>query len=79
MKMKVNVLVFGQLKDITGSGAMVIENVSDTEQLIHELATRFPDLRNSKFVVAVDKQITKQKMTLKADSPVALMPPFSGG
>lgn len=77
--MKVNVLIFGQLKEITGSGAMIMDDVSDTDQLVNELKKKYPGLTSSKFVISVDKQIINKKVELSGGSTVALLPPFSGG
>ena len=77
--MKVNVLIFGQLKEITGTGAMVIEDVSDTDQLVNQMKTQYPKLSDSKFVISVDKKIINQNVELNGGSTIALLPPFSGG
>jgi molybdopterin converting factor small subunit len=77
--MKVNILIFGQLKEITGTGAMVLENVSDTEEVMNELKNKYPKLSDSKFVISVDKKIINQKVALNGGSTIALLPPFSGG
>ena len=78
-KMKVNVLIFGQLKEITGAGAMVLENVSDTDEVMNELKSKFPKLSDSKFVISVDKKIINENVELNGGSTIALLPPFSGG
>jgi molybdopterin converting factor small subunit len=77
--MKINVLVFGQLTDDTGSASLLIEDVTNTDDLNRVLHRRFPGLQSKKYAIAVDsKQITGN--TLLADNcTVALMPPFSGG
>ena len=77
--MKVNVLIFGQLKEITGTGAMVLENVSDTDQLINEMKEKYPELSGSKFVISVDKKIINKNVELNGGSTIAFLPPFSGG
>lgn len=78
-KMKVNVLIFGQLKEITGTGAMVIQDVADTDQLINQMKSKYPKLSASKFVISVDKKIINENVELNGGSTIALLPPFSGG
>ncbi|HKP31784.1 MAG TPA: MoaD/ThiS family protein [Chitinophagaceae bacterium] len=77
--MKVNVLIFGQLKEITNTGALVVEDVSDTDQLISQMKNKYPQLSDSKFVISVDKKIVNQNVELNGGSTIALLPPFSGG
>jgi molybdopterin synthase sulfur carrier subunit len=77
--MAVNVIIFGQLVDITGTGNFTFENVNDTNQLIQELTNKFPALSNSKFAIAVDKVLVKDNTPLNNNNTVALLPPYSGG
>lgn len=76
--MAINIIIFGQLADITG-GNIAVDNVADTDSLLKELTHQFPQLANTKFVVAVDKQIIKANTLLNNNNSVALLPPFSGG
>lgn len=75
--MALNIIVFGQLADITG-GNITVDDFIDTDSLLKALNHQFPQLANTKFVVAVDKQIIKENTCLNNNS-VALLPPFSGG
>jgi molybdopterin synthase sulfur carrier subunit len=43
------------------------------------LNAEYPDLKNSKYLLAVDKKIVEGNTSLDMNSIVALMPPFSGG
>ena len=65
--MKINILVFGQLYDITKVSQLTIYEVNNTEQL-----TR-------KFSIAVNKKIVQQNTILNNEDTVALLPAFSGG
>lgn len=76
--MALNIIIFGQLADITGSN-IIIENMADTDSLLKKLISLFPPLASTKFVVAVDKQTIKENTILNNNSSVALLPPFSGG
>jgi molybdopterin synthase sulfur carrier subunit len=77
--MQVNVILFGQLKDLAGNSQIVLENVADTESLVAALHTKYPTLANKQFIIAVDKQVVSKNTSLNNNSTVALMPPFSGG
>jgi sulfur-carrier protein len=77
--MEVNILLFGQLTDITKTGTIALDNVADTDAVVRKLHKQFPALAGSKYVIAVDKKIISSNTQLSNNSTVALMPPFSGG
>ena len=77
--MKVNVILFGQLKELAGNSNIIVENVADTESLVATLHERFPAMANKKFIIAVNKQVVSNNTLLVNNCTIALMPPFSGG
>ncbi len=77
--MKVNILFFGRLADITGTSSTSIENVADTNELQKELITLYPGLAQLNYLTAVEKEVIKGNKALRNDMTVALLPPFSGG
>ncbi len=77
--MEVNILFFGQIKDITGTADLVMQDVPDTEKLLALLEKKYPAISGTRFVLAVDKTITQINTPLHHNSTVALMPAFSGG
>jgi molybdopterin converting factor small subunit len=79
MKSVIEILAFGQLTDITGRETLQIENVQDIDELHAKLINLFPDLADSKFLIAVNKEIMRGNVKLNAGDVVALLPPFSGG
>ena len=76
--MKINILVFGQLCDTIGEN-LVLNDIVDTNSLTKFLNEKYPELANSKFVVAVNKKLVTENILLTGNSTVALLPPFSGG
>jgi molybdopterin converting factor small subunit len=78
-KMDIQVMVFGQLTDITGSGMIAVQDVTDTKSLVTSLKEKYPKLADTKFAIAVDKKVIKENTILNPASTVVLMPPFSGG
>ena len=77
--MKINILVFGQLYDITKASQLIIYEVDNTEQLIQKLIEQFPQLKDFKFSIAVNKKIVQGNKILNTEDTVALLPAFSGG
>ena len=77
--MQVNILIFGQIADITGTNNLTLENVNNTGELLKRLKIDYPALIDSKFAIAVDKKIIKENTVLRNNSTIALLPPFSGG
>ena len=77
--MNVNIIIFGQLRDITGSSNIAINHIDDTNELRKELELKYPALSNAKYVIAVDKKLVSENTILSDNSTVALLPPFSGG
>ncbi|SKB27289.1 MoaD/ThiS family protein [Daejeonella lutea] len=77
--MQVKVLIFGQLTDITGVSELQLNDVSDRDELITALNRQYPGLADSKYAIAVNKQVINENIGLTDNSTVALLPPFSGG
>lgn len=72
-------LFFGSLTDATSVGRLIVEDISDTEQLKAYLEERYPALRTAKYFIAVNQQMIQQVHPLQPGDTVAFMPPFSGG
>jgi sulfur-carrier protein len=77
--MEIQVMVFGQLTEITGSGMVRMSGITDTKGLENLLKEKFPKLTEMKFVIAVNKKIALENTPVSSDSVIVLMPPFSGG
>ena len=77
--MKISVLFFGQLTDLTGTHSLELENIEDTSGLTRALHQQFPGLAHKKYVIAVDKKMMDDQTLLTENCTVALLPPFSGG
>lgn len=78
-EMKVNVLIFGPLKDVTGTNMCEVNDVGDTRDLIIKMNAMYPGLDQKKYLVAVEKEIVHGNTSLQDNFTVALLPPFSGG
>lgn len=76
--MNLTIKAFGNLTEITGKAELELQ-ARDTASLQAALFERFPQLRERKFAIAVNKQLITENTDLKAHDVVALLPPFSGG
>ncbi len=74
-----DIMVFGQLKDITGCAVVSIEKVSDTTLLLKKMYARYPLLKDKKFLIAVNQKIISEQTEIGELATIALLPPFSGG
>jgi molybdopterin converting factor small subunit len=77
--MEINLLVFGQIADITGKTTWKVSGVKNTDELSHILAETYPSLQSMKYSIAVNKKIIQGNTELNNDDTVAILPPFSGG
>ena len=76
--MQINVIAFGQLGDLISEN-LVLENIADTDSLMATLHNMYPALRESKFMIAVNKKLITINTLLADKSTIALLPAFSGG
>ena len=74
--MKVNVLIFGPLKDVTGTHVCQVTDVADTTEMISKMNQMYPGLDKLKFLIAVEKEIVHGNTTLNDNFTVALLPPL---
>ncbi|TSA49121.1 MAG: MoaD/ThiS family protein [Sphingobacteriales bacterium] len=77
--MKIKILAFGIIADITGKSEWTMENIHHTDELKKHLENLYPRLKNRKYVIAVNLAITSGNFELTDGATVALMPSFSGG
>ena len=82
--MKLRVLFFSVLRDITGAGEIVIElpgRSSSVADLLDHLYLRWPPLRDwdRSLLVAVDQVYAMRNEPLHDNAEVAIMPPVQGG
>jgi sulfur-carrier protein len=78
--MKINVLLFGSLTEITGQSSinLTAEEVRDVEHL-HNYLKQYPALASKTFKYAVNQDLVDTNQVLQEGDEVALLPPFSGG
>jgi molybdopterin synthase sulfur carrier subunit len=76
--MNLTIKSFGQLAEITGAAELQMQ-AADLTSLRQALMDRFPELKERKFALAVNKQLITENTSFKENDVVALLPPFSGG
>lgn len=77
--MKIKLLFFGNISDITGTGEMNYSDAADTDMLELDLINKFPQLKNFTYRIAVNKEIISKNTILNDSDEIAFLPPFSGG
>lgn len=81
--MKLRVLFFSVLKDITGTDEIALELPagSTLSTLLDQIEARWPKLRDwaGSMLLAVDQTYVKRNAALHDGAEVALMPPVQGG
>jgi molybdopterin converting factor small subunit len=79
--MKINVLLFGVLTEITGETVLQVEaeKITDLKTLHEYLTEKYPGLQEKTFQYAVNQSISSAGHPLYAGDEVALLPPFAGG
>lgn len=81
--MKLRVLFFSVLKDITGTDEIAVELPvgSTLSALLDQIEARWPKLRDwaGSMLLAVDQTYVKRNAALHDGAEVALMPPVQGG
>ena len=76
--MPINLIIFGQLCEVLGE-SLVLNDVSDTNNLVATLNEKYPELIHSKYIIAVNKKVVTENVALPQHCTVALLPPYSGG
>ena len=77
--MQTNIIIFGQLTEITGTSNLALTGITDTNALVKELNRKYPGLVNVKYMIAIDKKVITENSVINEHNTIALMPPFSGG
>jgi molybdopterin synthase sulfur carrier subunit len=77
--MEINLLIFGQIADITGKSTWKMTGIKDTNELIKNLEEQFPALSTTSYSIAVNKKMIQGNTAFNENDTIALLPPFSGG
>lgn len=77
--MKVKVLFFGVLAEVTGTGMKSYDNATSVEQLKQRTLEDYPDIEHYNFRVSLNNEIVDNDARLADGDEIAFLPPFAGG
>jgi molybdopterin synthase sulfur carrier subunit len=77
--MKVKVLFFGVLSEVSGTGIKFYEDVKSTDHLNFRVSDDFPEMVHYKFKISVNNNIINSDTNLNDGDEIAFLPPFAGG
>lgn len=77
--MEINILSFGKIAEIITVNSLNSHEIFDTDGLKNQLEKTYPQLKEIKYKLALNKQIVQKNSELLSGDVVAIMPPFSGG
>lgn len=77
--MEIKVLLYGNLAQMAGVSEMILTDVNDSVAVIELMHKKFPEFKNSKYAIALNKQIVNDKRDLCEGDELVFLPPFSGG
>lgn len=77
--MKVKVLFFGVLSELTGTDMKHYNNVKSVGELKILIQDDYPEVAHYNFRISVNNEIINNDPLLNDGDEVALMPPFAGG
>jgi molybdopterin converting factor small subunit len=77
--MKINVLFFGILSEITKKQNLELADIVNLRALQSYLWKTYPEIKDMDYRFAINKEIVDGKIDFKDGDEVALLPPFAGG
>lgn len=77
--MKIKVLYFGVLAEVTKTGYKFYDEINSYADLRSRIGIDFPELENYNFRVSLNQEIINDEPVLKNGDEIAFMPPFAGG
>ena len=77
--MKIELLFFGQLTDLTGTTVVMLDHMPDTDALKHHVFDMYPSLQQAKLMIAVNNKLVTENEVIPEGAKIAFMPPYSGG
>lgn len=77
--MKIKVLFFGILTEVTGTGVKFYEDVNSIEHLKQRVSDDFPEIVHYKFSLSLNNELINNDCQLHDGDEAAFLPPFAGG
>lgn len=79
MESTIKIKAFGQLAELIGSDALSIPAFETSNEVLNYLSNTYPELKNTRFSLAINHQLVNENTTLPQEAEIALLPLFSGG
>ena len=73
------VKAFGMVAEKLPEQEFAFPPQTDTAAFLANLYLEYPELKDIKFSLAVDRKLVNEKTALQGGEEIALLPPFSGG
>lgn len=73
------VKAFGMVAEKLPGQQFSFPHQKDTEAFLENLYLEYPQLKDVKFSLAVNRKLVNKKTVLQGNEEIALLPPFSGG
>ena len=77
--MQVDIIAFGDISNIIGKNRITLKNIPNTDQLKLQLQRLYPALKNTPYLIAIDRHIISENTRLKDNHMIALLPQASAG
>jgi molybdopterin synthase sulfur carrier subunit len=77
--MKVKVMFFGVLSEVTETGIKFYEGADSVDQLKLRILDDYPEIFHYDFRISVNNEIINSDTKLSDGDEIALLPPFAGG
>jgi molybdopterin converting factor small subunit len=77
--MKVKVLFFGVLSEVTKTGLKHYREVKTIKDLIFIIQDDFPEITNYNYYISLNNELVNNDPVLNDGDEISLMPPFAGG
>ena len=77
--MKIKVLFFGVIGEITQKQEEIFDNIKNTQEFIIYIENKYPKLKDFNYQLSVNQSIIISNEKLNDNDELALLPPFAGG
>ena len=77
--MDIEVLFFGVLAEVTGTGRKHYRDVKSFDDLKYRIVDEYPELIHYTYRIAVNNEIVTEDPVLTGGEEIAFLPPFAGG
>ncbi|MCE9539198.1 MAG: MoaD/ThiS family protein [Bacteroidetes bacterium] len=77
--MNIHIRFFGSLADLIGKSKLVVNDCTDVLSVKEKIICEYPQLKDSVFLISVNKKLVKDNHLLEEGNEIAFLPPFAGG